>query len=500
MIGEVFGQDRDEAQVDEISRGLAGEESWTGVQTSPTKDGGTVDVRLQARFVRDRRDAILGVVVVAHGVFTTEDGGALIADLEVAIDDDQLIVHYQPIVRSEDGVVVKVEALVRWQHPELGLLPPEQFIPRAEGTPVMTRITRKVLAIATRQVAAWRSDLLPGLELAVNVSAPELGEPQLVADVSAALLSSDLPAQALWLEVTETSVADDPSALAALERLRHLGCHIALDDFGTGFATLAQLHRFPVQALKIDRLFVAGMNDDPGDAAIVRSIITLAGEIGMTVVAEGVETEAQRRALRLLGCDLLQGYLLGLPSPAEPTPRWALRSSFEEDRLAALRSCHIVDTPPEPVFDRIVGLAARLCRVPLAGMALIDADRVWLKARVGIEDDHMPRTWAFCDHALDSPEPMVVADAAADDRFRGNPFVTGPVGVRAYAGVPLVVDGGHTVGVLCVLDRQPRDFGPTQLEDLRTLAGQIVAELGVRRSLGELSTRTVSAGAGHAAR
>jgi diguanylate cyclase (GGDEF)-like protein/PAS domain S-box-containing protein len=492
-IDEVVGRPTDEAEVDEIGRGLAMSGEWAGVQASPTKDGQMVDVHLTARFVRDWRGTELGVVLVAHGVLNdADDVDALMVDLDSAIDDDQLVVHYQPMVRAEDGIVVKVEALVRWQHPELGLLPPAQFIPLAEGTPLMTRITRDVLRKATRQVAAWRAELLPALELAVNISANELADPQLMIDVSEALHDAGMPAQALCLEVTETSLADDPpSALRGLEGLRELGCHTALDDFGTGFATLAQLHRFPVQALKIDRMFVAGMVDGPGDAAIVRSIISLAAEIGLTVIAEGVETEEQRQALRLLGCDLLQGYLIGVPCPADPTPRWAVRSSVEEMRLASLRSCRILDTPPEPLFDRIVELAARLCQAPLAGFSIIDRDRVWMKARTGFAQVEMPRTWALSDHALDSPEPLVVPDTCADDRFRDNVLVTGPAAVRAYAGVPLVLDDGFTVGVLCVLDRVARPFGLTEIEDLRTLAGQIVAELGVRRSIVELSSRSV---------
>ena len=179
-------------------RGLAEADSWTGVQTSPTKNGPDVDVRLSARFVHDWRDSVLGIVIIAHGVFTgPEEGSELMDDLAAAIDDDQLVVHYQPMVRAEDGVVVKVEALVRWQHPELGLVPPSQFIPRAENTPLMTRITRKVLELATRQVAAWRTELMPPLELAVNVSANELADPRLAADVSAALERSGPPGAGL---------------------------------------------------------------------------------------------------------------------------------------------------------------------------------------------------------------------------------------------------------------------------------------------------------------
>ena len=151
--------------------------------------------------------------------------------------------------------------------------------------------------------------------------------------------------------------------------------------------------------------------------------------------------------------------------------------------------------PPEPVFDRIVDLASRLCSAPMACLALIDGERTWLKASVGLDTDEMTRTWAFCDHALDSPQTLVVADTHSDDRFRSNALFSGEGGVRAYVGVPLVLDDGFTVGALCVLDDRSRAFGAVQISDLRTLADQIVAELGVRRSLVDLSTRSVVAAA-----
>ena len=256
-----------------------------------------------------------------------------------------------------------------------------------------------------------------------------------------------------------------------------------------------------MQALKIDRMFVAGMTDNPGDAAIVRSIISLAGEIGLTVVAEGVETEEQRRALRLLGCDLLQGYLLGLPSPGRPdAPLGAALVGRGGAPRSRLRSCRILDTPPEPVFDRIVDLAVTAVPRP-DGLPRRSStsDRAWLKARVGFDADEMPRTWAFCDHALDSSEPLVVPDTMADDRFKNNAFVTGSGGdprLRRRAPRPRrrATRSGRSA-----CSTTPREFGPDQIADLRTLADQIVAELGVRRSLVDLSTRTVVAAAVHGA-
>jgi diguanylate cyclase (GGDEF)-like protein/PAS domain S-box-containing protein len=494
LITEVLGA-HDEADMDEITRGLENDDSWTGVKTAPTRSGAMIDVRLNARVVRDWRGTQIGVVLLARGRYTdVDDEHRLLRELERAVCEDELVVHYQPIVRAEDGVVVKVEALVRWQHPELGLLPPSQFIPLAEGTPVMPDITRCVLQTATQQVAQWRGHLLPALELTVNVSANELADPRLVEDAADALRRSGLPAGALWLEVTETDVADDPaSALEGLQRLRELGCHTVLDDFGTGFASLAQLHRLPVQALKIDRMFVAGMADHAGDAAIVRSIIGLAAEIGLTVIAEGVETDEQRRTLRLLGCDQLQGYLLGLPSPADPTPRWALRESVEEERLAALRACRILDTPREPLFDRIVDLAARLCQTRWASLAFIDENRLWHKATTGFDRIEMPRDFGFAEQALASTEPLVVGDATADGRFRELSMVE--QGIRAYVGVPIVLEGGHAIGVLSVIDDRVREFSARHLTDLGSLATQIEAELGVRRSLVDISARTVVAAA-----
>lgn len=246
----------------------------------------------------------------------------LIRELETALHEDQLLVAYQPIVDAS-GVVAKVEALVRWQHPTRGLLLPGEFIPVAEQSAVMGSLTGHILGRATAQVAAWRAEGHPDLELTVNISGRELCDPDLEARVTAALASSGLPPSALWLEITETSLAlDADGALGGLARLGALGIRLALDDFGTGFATLAELHRFPAHALKIDRLFVDGIVRVGGDAAIVRSVLALGRELGLLVIAEGVETVDQHDALVTMGCTLFQGYLYARPSLPDPTPLW----------------------------------------------------------------------------------------------------------------------------------------------------------------------------------
>ena len=200
---------------------------------------------------------------------------------------------------------------------------PGEFVPFAERANLMGALTADVLRQACAQVAHWRSNGHPSLEVTVNISGRELGDPELEGRVLDALERSGLPPEALWLEITETALAVDPErALGGLARLCDRGIRIALDDFGTGFATLAQLHQFPAHALKIDRLFVDGITANEGDAAIVRSVLALGQELGLAVIAEGVETEQQHHLLDSMGCALFQGYLFARPSPPDPDPLW----------------------------------------------------------------------------------------------------------------------------------------------------------------------------------
>ena len=304
--------------------------SWEGRARQRRRDGTIVAVDALVRIIHDAAGAPIGVV--SRNRLVDEPGAAadreLLHDLELAIDRDEIQVAYQPIV-DRSGTVTKVEALVRWAHPVHGLLPPATFVPVAERHGLIGAVDRVVLRRACEQVAAWRADAIPDLELSVNISGHDLEDPELVERVVGALDASGLPARCLWLEVTETALAHD-SAVAS-ERLAHLGSlgvRIALDDFGTGFATLAQLHRLPVHALKIDRMFVDAITDTDGDdVAIVRSVLALGRELGLEVIAEGVETDAQRSALDGLGCRLFQGYLYSAPALPAPTPEWLPCSS-----------------------------------------------------------------------------------------------------------------------------------------------------------------------------
>ncbi|HSV52505.1 MAG TPA: EAL domain-containing protein [Burkholderiaceae bacterium] len=241
--------------------------------------------------------------------------------LRRAVAQGQLCLHYQPQVELATGRIVGAEALVRWQDPEEGLILPGRFIPVAEATGLIGAIGAWVLAEACRQGRRWLDEGLPPLMLAVNVSPRQFYLGDLAAQVTQVLQDTGFPAQWLELEITEGALIErEQDALQTLHRLRALGVRLAIDDFGTGYSSLAYLKRFPLDVLKIDRSFIADIPDDPDDMAISTAIIALGASLGIKVLAEGVETQAQLDFLREKGCDLYQGYLI---SPALPPDAFA---------------------------------------------------------------------------------------------------------------------------------------------------------------------------------
>lgn len=241
------------------------------------------------------------------------------SDLRRAVAGDEFVVHYQPKVTLATGRIAGVEALVRWQHPQRGLLFPADFIPLAEETGLIVPLGRWVLAESCRQVRAWQeaTPAAPPLGLCVNLSARQFRHPDLVEDVAQALLASGLAPGSLTLEITESLLmAEAETAYTTLRALKNLGLGLAIDDFGTGYSSLAYLKRFPVDLLKIDKAFVAGLGHDPADTGIVRAVLALAATLELEVVAEGVETKEQCAELRALGCVLGQGYHFAKPQDA----------------------------------------------------------------------------------------------------------------------------------------------------------------------------------------
>ena len=247
---------------------------------------------------------------------------ALVNDLRAAVDDGLLTCDYQPKVRVQDAGVTGVEALVRWQHPVLGNVPPDDFIGIAEHTGVIVPLTSLVLRTALGQSAVWLA-LGHDLDVAVNVSPRALLSPGFADEVAEVLRETGVPAARLTLEVTESSVMTDPArAIAVLHLLHALGVQLSVDDFGTGYSSLAYLQRLPVHEVKIDKSFVRDLAVAVGDGAIVRAIVDLGHNLGLRVVAEGVEDARSLALLREIGCDTAQGYLVSRPLPPDRLLAW----------------------------------------------------------------------------------------------------------------------------------------------------------------------------------
>jgi len=279
-----------------------------------------------------------------------ERRATLAAELRDALDRDELVLHYQPVMHLPTGDCTGVEALVRWQHPERGLLPPAEFIALAEQHDLMVPLTRWVLGAATAQLAAWDAEGLP-LVGGVNISAHHFPAGTLVEDVLDALAASGLPPERLVLELTETSVAEDPRLAAAqFAQLRISGVEVSIDDFGSGFSSLSQLISLPVGVLKIDRSLVVGAEGRASEsAAAIAAVVGLATAFGMRTLAEGVETPEQLATATELGCTFAQGYHIARPMPADELAAWMVQRA--------------AGRPPRPLLTE-AAIAAGVVRRP----------------------------------------------------------------------------------------------------------------------------------------
>ncbi len=265
---------------------------------------------------------------VGHAFYSPErdpyspDRLTLVGELRRAISDDELVLYYQPMLDLRTAEFTGVEALVRWAHPVRGLLSPDVFVPMAEHTGMIGPLTIWVLDRALGQCAAWRRDGRD-LSVAVNLAAQSLLDPLLISDITRLLEKHGVPPTCLALEITESSLMSEfGCSTAALEELSAMGIRLSIDDFGTGYSSLSLLKRLPVDEIKIDKSFVMGMDANANDAVIVRSTVDLGRNLGLRVVAEGVDTERLLSRLRTLGCDSAQGFLLSRPIPAGELEDW----------------------------------------------------------------------------------------------------------------------------------------------------------------------------------
>ncbi|MGA7073087.1 putative bifunctional diguanylate cyclase/phosphodiesterase [Bradyrhizobium sp.] len=264
------------------------------------------------------------------------------SDLRAALRESQLFVEYQPQVRLKDGCVVGVEALVRWRHPEHGIIPPADFIPVAEDCGLIIKIGQQVLRESCRQLAEW-SKLMPGRSLAmtVNVSPREITEPNFIAELREVMAATGIDPSALCLEVTESvMMSARQEVIRLLDEIRQFGVFIAIDDFGTEHSSLSRLRDMPAEVLKIDRSFIDGLSSEPGDTAIVSSILSLAYAMGKHTIAEGVEKREQAAMLLRMGCEVAQGYFFSRPVAAEQIVPMLTRALWQPRSVLALHSAH----------------------------------------------------------------------------------------------------------------------------------------------------------------
>jgi diguanylate cyclase (GGDEF)-like protein len=276
----------------------------------------------QAMYTAKARNVDFLVYDSGAGTHATAATLTLLGELRRALERRELLLHFQPKIEVRTGDVIGVEALVRWQHPTRGLVYPDTFIPVAEHTGLIGRLTLNVLDLALHAASAWAADghTLP---VAVNLSARNLMEEHLPQQISDLLATHQVPASLLHLEVTESAIMLDPiRSLRILHHLSTLGLRISLDDFGAGYTSLAQLRDLPIHELKIDRSFVMTMLENPANALIVRSVIDLGHNLGLTIVAEGVETAEALTALSAADCDIAQGYHISRPLTGDDFSAW----------------------------------------------------------------------------------------------------------------------------------------------------------------------------------
>jgi diguanylate cyclase (GGDEF)-like protein len=315
------------ALLEELSRQLGAElqiegvaltvEASIGVALVPQhgRDVETLLKRADDAMYRGKRSSRSVVLAEAISVPCTPHPLALLSEVRAAMERDELALHYQPKIALATGQTVALEALVRWEHPERGLLAPDEFLPGVERSDLMGPFTTWVLRRALRDLAEWAGAGRPW-SVAVNVSTRNLETAGFVSEVVALLAEHDVPASSVILEITETALAADGSALTeAVHDLAALGIRVSVDDFGTGWSSLSQLRSLPVAEVKIDRSFVCGLDDHPQDRALVRSVVDLAHGLSCRVTAEGVESQAIADWLAEIGCDEAQGFLWSRPVP-----------------------------------------------------------------------------------------------------------------------------------------------------------------------------------------
>lgn len=403
---------------------------------------------------------------------------------------------FRPVVHLGTGAPVGWEAVGRWDVQARGVLREASFLPVADRGEVRHLVEAAVIDHALRALALFDAEHASRPTMSVGVSVGSL----LTGDVSGLLDElldvHGVAASRLFVEVGGPIPHEAIEPLASeLERIRSLGVRVTLADVACGDHAFTKLRMLPLDRVQLGACCVAGI-DGVREQAIVRAVIALARELAIDVVADGVRDAHRERVLRRLGCRLGTGPYFGehvpflQPPIHHEAPSRARRThpvpSNEVARLGMVYETGMLDTPDEQVFDEIADAAAAACDAPMALVTLVDVDRVWFKAAIGIEAREVSRGVSFCSHTVCEPGAFVVEDTAVDPRFSDNPLVAGAAGIRFYAGVPLLSSDGNALGTVCVLDQRSRRLDDGQMAALRRLAAHAASEFELRARLHQL--------------
>lgn len=425
----------------------------------------------------------VGSIEEGTGLSRMENGEhpRLQSSLIDAVAQGRIGAVFQPVIEMATGEIVQLEALARWHSDELGDVDPSAFIEAAENIGLIHDLGLIVMNAALDAVVGEQAGGGWGdRRMSVNLSARQIAHPDVVARILGALAERGLDPSVLQIEVTDgRALANATAAVAHLSCLRELGVSIALDDFGAGSANFSYLRDLPVDVVKIDRRFIDGMQSHFADREIIRTILILARNVGVMVIAEGVEGRDQHDELTRIGCRYAQGYLYARPrgrdallAPVEPG---GTRGSDPEPgdellRADAFDRVRLLDPSPDVDFDDIAREAASACATPVAFVSLLGDERQWFKARIGIEVDDVPCGQTPCTYTVRGRDIMLLNDTEAEPHDIGLRAAGDGAPLRFYAGIPLRSGDGYNLGTLCVADVVPRDLDQMQRDSLRRLA------------------------------
>lgn len=413
-------------------------------------------------------------------------GSPTVADLQYAIETEQITVAYQPKIYCRTGTLAGFEALARWEF-KGQFIPPDTFIPLAEDHGLIDDLTILVIEQALKWVSGFSNHqyennqiTLQRSTLSINISPRSLTSEAVFQRIVSLCDEYGIERQRLIFELTESSAMSDAiTGLDTLTRLRMQGFQLSIDDFGTGYSSMVQLVRLPFTEIKIDKSFVMNIQSSDESRAITRSIVDLGKSLGLHSTAEGVEDQATLEFLQDSGCTLAQGYYIAKPLKDFEVLDWYFNREQARGvtRLESVRASALFGSRPERRFDRLTHLAGDLLNMPICFVNIVGDQTQWTKSKVGLAITEIPKNQAFCTHTIEEDNGIIVSDAQLDDRFARLELVTEDPKIRFYAGYPICSSSGAKVGALCVMDRVPREFTDRDLLLLRRLSKMVESEL-----------------------